>query len=338
MRILRGTTLMGLALLVATTVSACAGDTDSSPPAATPSASASSAAVAPDGVDVTQLEESPVGLLRVGDEVWATLPLADAVRTEGGVQVPVGSTPLRLAQTASGVWVSLIRDGAVAQIDPDTDEITRTVRLPRGSEPEGLVADGSSLWIVDQAGDRILEIDAATGQRRRTVPVADGPRLVTREGRHIAVSAFVAGTVTVFTVAPCAASCPAPTDRRDLSLPDCFGPQGVTFAGGLLWVACTTSDAVYGVDVARDRVVVTVPLDGADAVFTLGDTVLAVGQVGPTVVAIDAATREAGAPVVLDSGGAVRENVDLVAVEDTVVVSHPELRRLYDVPLTLLVP
>ena len=95
-------------------------------------------------------------------------------------RIAVGEAPLRIVETPSGVWVSVIGDGTVVRIDPASGEIDKTVRLkPAGSEPEGLAWDGGSLWVVDQANSRVVQLDP-DGTEVRSVDVGEAPRLASR--------------------------------------------------------------------------------------------------------------------------------------------------------------
>jgi len=203
----------------------------------------------------------------------------------------------------------------------------RTVLRPRGSEPEGLAYDGDSVWVVDQAGDRVLPLDPATGRFGAAVDVGIGPRLVTAGADGVYVSSFVAGSVTRVVHG-------TPTTR---DAAPCLTPQGLAEAAGVVWVACTSDGQVVGLDaLTLERVADLPDLPSADAVVADGDTVYVVGQLGPTVWTIDARTRAVTHTLVLDGHPRTTENVDAALVGDRLWVSHPEGRRLYDVPLRLL--
>ncbi len=278
---------------------------------------------------VTEVPEGPVGLTSFGDAaVWAALPGSGEVWVDEKTTVPVGTLPLRLEATPTGVWVSLIGDGELARIDPETGEVdVRTKLRPATSEPEGLAYDGTSLWVVDQAGDRVLELDVATGGVLDEYPTGHEPRLVTSGPSGVFVGDYTGGSVT--RVADGSA-----TTRNAGS---CLSPQGLAEAAGILWVACTVDGQVVGLDAGTLEPVVELPdLASADAVVTDGDTVYVVGQEGPTVWTIDARTQQVTGELVLDDAPPTQENVDAALLRSSLVVSHPESGRLYDVPLGLL--
>ena len=118
-----------------------------------------------------EIDGGPVGVADVGGEAWTVLVEEGEIRTGDDTRIAVGEAPLRIVETPSGVWVSVIGDGTVVRIDPASGEIDKTVRLkPAGSEPEGLAWDGGSLWVVDQANSRVVQLDP-DGTEVRSVDV-----------------------------------------------------------------------------------------------------------------------------------------------------------------------
>lgn len=325
-RTLAAVGLAGLAFLAS-----CGGN--STTPRADPTAtegvpSESPSAAVPDGVEVTDLEDGAVGLAAVGTAVWAALPGPGQVLAVRGQRIDVGSLPLRLVETPQGVWVSLIGDGTLVRIDQGTGDVDlRTTVRPHGSEPEGLAYDGTTVWVVDQAGDRVLPLDPGSGRLGTAIPVGGEPRLVTAGESGVYVANYTEGSVTRVVDG-------AGTTRNAGS---CLTPQGLAEAAGVLWVACTVDDQVVGLDARSLQPVTRLPdLPAADAVVADGDTVYVVGQEGPTVWTIDARTRKVIGTLVLDSADRTTENVAAALVGRHLVVSHPDARRLYDVPLRLL--
>jgi YVTN family beta-propeller protein len=89
-------------------------------------------------------------------------------------EIPVGSSPTRLALTDDSLWVVNSGDRTVSRIEPDRRVVARTIALP--GEPGGIGADGSGAWIVyarstgqytDSAGAAF--IDARYNDVNRTV-------------------------------------------------------------------------------------------------------------------------------------------------------------------------
>jgi DNA-binding beta-propeller fold protein YncE len=291
-------------------VSGCSGSDDSPEPA--PEASAA----------VTEVDGDPVGVADVDGQAWTVLVGEGAVRTGDDQLIDVGETPLRIVQTPDGVWVSVIGDGTVVRIDPATGSVDKTVTLkPKGSEPEGLAWDGESLWVVDQAGGRVVQLDA-DGAVVGSFDTDDEPRLVAAGDSGIWVANYGASSVSRV------------TDGTVMTVPSgCVGPQGIAEAGGFVWVACTLSGKVVALDVASMVPTHEIELPDADAVVADGDTVYAVGQSGPTVLAIDSASGEVRETLTLDEAFPTGENVGAAVVSDTLVVTHPDVRKIYTLPL-----
>jgi len=220
--------------------------------------------------------------------------------------------------------VSVIGDGTVVRIDPATGEIDQTVTLdPAGSEPEGLAWDGTNLWVVDQANARVVQLEP-DGTEVRSVDVGEGPRLATAGPTGVWVTNYVPGSISLV----------ADGQAFTVGLPGCTGPQGVAEAGGKVWVACTVTSSVVALDVESREVVTTIEdVPDADAVVASEDTVYVVGQSGPTVYAIDAATGEIRDEVVLGDAAKTQENVGAAVVGDELVVTHPDARTIYTLPL-----
>ena len=103
-----------------------------------------------------------------------------------------------------------------------------------------------------------------------------------------------------------------------------------------MWVACTTSSTVVGLDVhTLAKVVVLHGPDAADAVVAR-DGVSVVGQRGPTVWAVDAGRRTVVSRLPLDDTLPSHENVGAALVGRLLVVTHPEAQRVWTVPVRRL--
>lgn len=305
------------ALLVATLVLAgCSGSDGSS------GASGSSPAVP--GPAITDLDTGAVGVADVDGGAWTVLYQDGSVRTPDDDRIHVGHAPLRIVDTPAGVWVSVIRDGTVVRLDPASGTVDKTIRLtPHGSEPEGLSWDGTSLWVVDQAHARVLRL-SPDGRVLGSVRVGEEPRLVTSGPSGTWVTSYGGTSVTRV----------SGHDPRTVPLTGCVGPQGIAEAAGRVWVSCTLSDTVVALDAHTLRQVAAAPdLPSPDALVAHGDTVYVVGQAGPTVWVVDARTGKVEDTVALDDEPRTNENVGAAVVGADLVVTHPEARRIYSLPL-----
>jgi predicted TIM-barrel enzyme len=114
----------------------------------------------------------------------------------------------------------------------------------------------------------------------------------------------------------------------------CIGAQGIAEAAGKVFVSCTMAHKVVVLDADTMEVVGEVAdLPDADAVVTDGTTVYVVGQSGPTVWEMDAASEAVTRVTVLGDAGATQENVGAAIVDDALVVTHPDV-GFYTLPLT----
>lgn len=323
---MRPTALLGVALVLA--LAGCGGSDGSDPAstiASTPSAPGSDRpSGVPSGVEAVELDAGPVGVADVGGEAWTVLVDAGAVRTGDDRRIPVGRAPLRLVATPEGVWVSVIGNGTVVRIDPETAEVDRRVRLgPRGSEPEGLAWDGSSLWVVDQAHGRVVELDE-DGEVVRSVPTDDAPRLVAAGPSGVWVANYGGTSVTRVSGAK----------ARTVPVPGCVGPQGIAELAGRVWISCTLNGTVVALDVRTLRPVVAIEdLPDPDAVVATGDAVYVVGEAGPTVWSIDPGSGEIRDTLTLDDAMPTSENVGAAVVGGELVVTHPDAKTIYTLPL-----
>lgn len=276
------------------------------------------------GPDVTELDSGAVGVADVDGTAWFVQPEAGTVLPGHGDPIPVGEAPLRIVSTPDGVWVSVIRDGAVVRIDPDSQRVAQTVTLaPKHSEPEGLAWDGSHLWVVDQAGGRVVELDPA-GRVVASYRTDDEPRLVAAGEHGVWVANF--GGTSVTRVADGKVS--------TVPLSGCVGPQGIAEAAGRVWVSCTLSGKAVALDTSTMKQVAEVPnLPDADAVVANGPLVYVVGQSGPTVYVIDAATGSLKDTVRLGEAPPTSENVGAAVVGENLVVTHPDEQQVWTLPL-----
>ena len=280
---------------------------------------------ADDAPVVTELDSGAVGVADVDGTAWLVQPEAGTVLPgPEGDPIDVGKAPLRIASTPDGVWVSVIRDGTVVRIDPATGDVDTTVPLkPKGSEPEGLAWDGAHLWVVDQAGGRVVELDP-DGTVVDEFTTDDEPRLVTAGDSGIWVANY--GGTSVSRIAD--------GRVRTVRLTACSGPQGIAEVAGRVWVSCTLSGKAIALDAATMKPLADVPdLPDADAVVGHDATVYVVGQAGPTVYVLDARTGDVRDTVKLDDAPPTSENVGAAVVGDDLVVTHPDVRTVYTLPL-----
>jgi sugar lactone lactonase YvrE len=279
------------------------------------------------GVVSASVRGGPLGIAVRDGRTWVTLLDEKAVLTPSGMRMPLGGIPLRITDSAGGLWVSLFDTGEVVNLDAD-GKVRMRVSLGDGAEPEGLAAVGSQLWVVDQAGSRVVLLDARTGKKLDEVPVPAGPRLAAVGSSDLWVTSYEDGAVTGIDLR---------TRRIDVSRDAvCKGPQGIAEAGSRVYVACTVDDSVVVLDPTTLEELTGYRLQYADAVAVGGSTVYVVGQKGPGVLALDAATSDVVAAGTLDDTDPVsRSNVAAVVAPEGLVVTHPEAGEVFTAPVPL---
>jgi sugar lactone lactonase YvrE len=312
-----------LALVGCVLVAGCAQTSADPPTSSLPTTNGPTAS----GATSTAVRGGPLGVAVRDGRVWVTLLDEKAVLTPEGTRVPLGGVPLRITDSAGGLWVSLFDTGEVVNLGDD-GTVRQRVSLGQGAEPEGLAAVGSQLWVVDQAGSRVVLLDARSGKQLDEVEVPAGPRLAAVGAADLWVTSYDDGAVTGIDLR---------TRRVDVSREGvCRGPQGIGEAGTSLYVACTLEDAVVVLDPTTLEQTGGFRLPYADAVVVDGADVYVVGQKGPGVLAIDASTGAVVTAATLDDTGPVnRSNVGAAVAPDGLVVTHPEAGEVLTAPLPL---
>ncbi len=276
--------------------------------------------------------DTPVGLAIVADQPWVTLVGDDAIQpvAAGAAAVEVGAAPLRLQELDGDLWVSVFGDGRVVQVDPGRGEVVSSVRL--GREPEGLAVAEGDLWVVDQARGALVRMERGTVTDR--VPVGFGPRLAVDAALPDGSDGLWVGVYDedrVVRVDPVDAGVAAAADV-------CAGPQGMAVAGDVLWVACTLSGDLLGLDASSlEPVGQVVGLRAPDAVVAGQEgTVLVAEQAGPAVVVVDVSDPAAPTPAVRvavdDLGGVQDTNVDVVTDQTGAWLSSPDRDEVVRIP------
>ena len=229
----------------------------------------------------------PVGLVEAADgTVWAAFAGSDAIARvqedgTGRDPVRVGDTPLRIAELDGSLWVTTIGDGGLAEVDPQTGAVGRTVTL--GEEPEGITALDGHLFVVLQAGAALVEVDPADGALLRRYHVGGEPRLVAPGEGALYVGDFAGGRVVRV----------QPGAQEDVrrSEPVCAGVQDLLVLDGTVWAACMTDNRLVGLDpdtlAVTKRITVEGDPDGLAA--GPGSTVLVSLQDGPALAVVDLA-------------------------------------------------
>jgi YVTN family beta-propeller protein len=181
----------------------------------------------------------------------------------------------RVAALAAGVAALVAAAVAVAVVSPDSrqrgeagtspptpaivtdfhgvglDQRHRTIAL--SGSPDALAVEGGVVWVSDARGNALSRIDPATGSVTDRVPLDGEPgSLVAGDGAIWAASTIGS---TVERVDPS-------TDTVTQTLPlGGANPVGLAFAGGDLWVADATDQALIAIDPTSGSVRTTISLD-----------------------------------------------------------------------------
>lgn len=152
-------------------------------------------------------------------------------------EIAVGGFPEGVAVGFGSVWVAAGDppqgvNGAVSRIDPQTNEVVRTILVP--NLPEFVAAGSGMVWASSNNGT-VVEIDPRTNQAISTIRITDGGRTTVAAGGGYAWAAQIqtAGeTSRVYRIDPRSGEAtPLPA-----SLP-AIAPLGMAWGAGALWIA-----------------------------------------------------------------------------------------------------
>ncbi len=131
------------------------------------SESASISEIAHDGtVDTEDLEKAdaePTDIAFLDDTVWVSDRTGFVIRI-GGIgqdEIEVGANPKGIVAMAGAIWVANTDDGTVSRIDPESNEVAKTIDV--GGVPRGVAAGFGHVWVAN--GDGWVDaIDPRTNQ------------------------------------------------------------------------------------------------------------------------------------------------------------------------------
>jgi DNA-binding beta-propeller fold protein YncE len=154
------------------------------------------------------------------------------------------------------IYVPNSDSNTVDEIDPHTHRIVRQFAV--GELPQHVVPsyDLRTLWVTNDLGNSLTPIDPATGVPGRAVPVEDPYNMYyTPDGRY--------AIVVEERVRQLAFRDPHTMKlHRSLSVPGCVGVNHADYTadGRYMLVSCEFGSSMIVVDVARERVVKSIPL------------------------------------------------------------------------------
>jgi len=167
------------------------------------------------------------------------------------VTIPVGEAPAGLAYGSGSLFVTLASERRVAQVNPRTNRVVRTIDVP--NTPQGIAAGFGAMWVTSQVDRTVSRLDVATGSRTRTIHVAANPTALASGAGAVWVTSEEGGTV--FRIEP-----RTRTVLKSITVGD--GPVAIAVGAGAVWVANRQASTVSRIDPATNRVTHTVPVDG----------------------------------------------------------------------------
>ena len=116
----------------------------------------------------------------------------DPTTNEVAAPIRVGAGPFNLAVGADGVWVLNSNDGTVTRIDPKSGWVTGPL-MRVGGMPSDLAVDADTLWITN--GRRVLRLNPLTGEIRDELRVTGGPFAAAMGMNSVWVTGNLEGTL-----------------------------------------------------------------------------------------------------------------------------------------------
>jgi YVTN family beta-propeller protein len=254
--------------------------------------------------------------------------IIDATNNQIVDERPAGPQPGPVAIGDGSVWVGILGDRTLAEIDERQRESRGSVPLD-GHTPTGLVVHDGYVWVVHGRSGQLSRIDSQFPQQKRTIRVAD--RNVTSQNGGVTAGAgtvwVVYGDSTIARIqrdlrkmtafgggAPAAvvvgsgslwvANSESDTvDRFSLDtftegspidvIPVGTRPTAMTFGEGFVWVADTDADAVTRIDPRRPHTTRNIPVENSPVAIAFGAGAVWVANAGSgTVSRIDPATSK----------------------------------------------
>lgn len=188
-------------------------------------------------------------------------PVPAPFRLQGMVAVPGATGAIRLAAGPDVLWAT--GDGAVARIDPVTNEVTMLPVPIAAAGFTGILERDGMLWAADYHGNRVLRVDLASGEVAGEIRTATPDSLRWAEGIW-ALTGRAGGLVRI----------DPETDSIDLRFPTA---TSYAVAAGSLWYLETADREATAVEIdpatgiERSRVSLPYAAAGSLAVDTHGN-------------------------------------------------------------------
>jgi len=161
-----------------------------------------------------------------------------------------------IATGAGSVWLITDKHGSLAQIDPDSGAILRTVHVPAGSF-NPVFSDGR-IWVTRAKGTEVTSVDANTGKILDHFSTGPRPRFVTAGGGAVWSLNQGDGSLSRVDIAG-----QRPVVTLPLHTP---GPGGdITYGDGRVWTTMMKTPLTV-IDAARSVILCQWKGAGGDAI------------------------------------------------------------------------
>lgn len=213
---------------------------------------------------------SPDGMVLADGSLWVGEYGSDLVAqldpATGAVvrTVRAGASPIGIWAGAGAVWAAGYGSAQLSKIDPASGRVTATV--PVGSAPVSMGAIGHQLWVFDQGSSAATVLDPVTGKVRRTVELPVQAGFATTAAGRVWVPDLNGGSQTVIAL-----------DQRTGAITSKVRvgpyPSEVAFGSGSGWVTC--KGAVYRFSLSSGAVTAEIKSPGAgfDGIALAGGSV-----------------------------------------------------------------
>ncbi len=197
--------------------------------------------------------------------------------------------PGAIAFGAGGLWVADPAARQLAEIDPATGSLART--LPVNLQPTAIAAVGQAIWVAGNGSPTVEELAAASGRVLAEIQVGGPPAALAVGAGSLWVASSVNATVSRIDPATSAVTAVIPVGR---------GPAELVAGPGSVWVAGQKSATIYRIDPGTNHVAASVRVIGTPTSLTIAGGLVYAGT-RQTVVP---ASRDTTIPGILRSADA----------------------------------
>ena len=86
----------------------------------------------------------------------------------------IGNGPAGIAAGEGSVWVTNRFDGTISRIDPNRDEVVKTI--PVGLDPRGIAVGFGSVWVALAGTSEVVQVSPQTNSVIRSIGVGNADR------------------------------------------------------------------------------------------------------------------------------------------------------------------